>query len=113
MAEITRFVQEFPSLSGPYQTEPVPSFAWLEKGLHRFFAALLAQITGDSQATGQGHRGPHPLIPLACCLVVQLEVPRLFLTQVHHASMCAGVSCKLWRRRSLTTAACAPALSNQ
>jgi hypothetical protein len=24
MAEITRFVQEFPSLSGPYQTEPVP-----------------------------------------------------------------------------------------
>jgi hypothetical protein len=25
MAEITRFVQEFPSLSGPYQTEPVPS----------------------------------------------------------------------------------------
>jgi hypothetical protein len=25
MAERTRFVQEFPSLSGPYQTEPVPS----------------------------------------------------------------------------------------
>jgi hypothetical protein len=25
MAEITRFVQEFPSLSGPYQTEPVPT----------------------------------------------------------------------------------------
>src|SRR5215510_14060207 len=24
MAERTRFVQEFPSLSGPYQTEPVP-----------------------------------------------------------------------------------------
>ena len=24
MAEITRFVQEFPSLNGPYQTEPVP-----------------------------------------------------------------------------------------
>ena len=25
MAEITRFVQEFLSLSGPHQTEPVPS----------------------------------------------------------------------------------------
>jgi hypothetical protein len=31
MAEITRFVQEFPSLSGPYQTEPVPKQKKKEK----------------------------------------------------------------------------------
>src|SRR5215471_13093000 len=28
MAEITRFVQEFPSLSGLYQTEPVPALMY-------------------------------------------------------------------------------------
>src|SRR2546430_14461690 len=89
------------------------SFALPEKGLSRFFAALLAQITGDAQATGQGHRGPHPIIPLACCRVVQGEMPRLFLTKVHNASICACVRCKLWMRRSLTAPACAPAISNQ
>src|SRR6516165_4995327 len=56
MAEITRFVQECPSLSGSYQTEPVPSMVAGEKwgavplSRERLFDVLSAHQPGRKDA---------------------------------------------------------------
>src|SRR2546426_12037116 len=56
MAEITRFVQEFPSLSGPYQTEPVPHVHFLpiphESSLHSIAYRHTSSIVGTFSTVG-------------------------------------------------------------